>query len=84
MDRFVIKGRALDVVFAQEKRKTPGEMRGRVVNQQNRGRDRSNFDRSSSFERAKQRDGEGNSNSQNGGGSNGMKQDREGNDDRND
>ena len=56
MDRFVIKGRALDVVFAQEKRKTPGEMRGRVVNQQNRGRERSNFDRSSSFERAKQRE----------------------------
>jgi RNA recognition motif-containing protein len=54
MDRFVIKGRALDVVFAQEKRKTPGEMRGRVVNQQNRGRERSNFDRSSSFERARQ------------------------------
>ncbi|KAL7557982.1 hypothetical protein ACA910_000029 [Epithemia clementina (nom. ined.)] len=51
MDRFVIKGRELEVVFAQEKRKTPNEMRGRVVNQQNRGRDRSTFERSSSFDR---------------------------------
>jgi RNA recognition motif-containing protein len=31
MDRFVIKGRELEVVFAQERRKTPNEMRGRVV-----------------------------------------------------
>ena len=38
MDRFVIKGRQLEVVFAQERRKTPNEMRCRVVNQQNRGR----------------------------------------------
>jgi hypothetical protein len=38
MDRFLIKGRMLEVVFAQERRKTPNEMRGRVVNQQNRGR----------------------------------------------
>ncbi len=30
MDRFVIKGRELEVVFAQERRKTPNEMRGRV------------------------------------------------------
>jgi FUS-interacting serine-arginine-rich protein 1 len=37
MDRFVVKGRELEVVFAQERRKTPNEMRGRVVNQQNRG-----------------------------------------------
>lgn len=29
MDRFVIKGRELEVVFAQERRKTPNEMRGR-------------------------------------------------------
>jgi FUS-interacting serine-arginine-rich protein 1 len=65
MDRFVIKGRELEVVFAQERRKTPNEMRGRVVNQQNRGRQdgRGGGDggggggrgreRSSSFERAK-------------------------------
>lgn len=31
MDRFVVKGRQLEVVFAQERRKTPNEMRGRVV-----------------------------------------------------
>lgn len=49
MDRFVIKGRSLEVVFAQERRKTPNEMRGRVVNQQNRRNERS-----SSFERQKQ------------------------------
>jgi FUS-interacting serine-arginine-rich protein 1 len=42
MNHFVIKGHALEVVFAQERRKTPNEMRGRVVNPQNR---------SSSFER---------------------------------
>jgi FUS-interacting serine-arginine-rich protein 1 len=35
MHRFVMKGRELEVVFAQERRKTPNEMRGRVVNQQN-------------------------------------------------
>jgi len=49
MDRFRIKGCELEVVFAQERRKSPNEMRGRVVNQQNaggRGRERS-----SSFER---------------------------------
>jgi hypothetical protein len=39
MDRFVVKGRELEVVFAQERRKTPNEMRGRVVNHQNRGRE---------------------------------------------
>lgn len=35
MDRFVMKGRELEVVFAQERRKTPDEMRSRVVNLQN-------------------------------------------------
>jgi hypothetical protein len=45
MNGFRINGRPLEVVFAQERRKTPNEMRGRVVNQQNRapeegGRDR--------------------------------------------
>jgi len=55
MNRFIIKGRELEVVFAQERRKTPNEMRGRVVNQQNhRSPDRQQ--RSSSFERAKQRE----------------------------
>lgn len=48
MDRFNMKGCILEVVFAQERRKSPNEMRGRVVNQQNHGRGR---DRSSSFER---------------------------------
>ena len=31
MDSFNMKGRVLEVVFAQERRKTPNEMRGRVV-----------------------------------------------------
>ena len=31
MDNFTMKGRVLEVVFAQERRKTPNEMRGRVV-----------------------------------------------------
>lgn len=31
MDKFSMKGRELEVVFAQERRKTPQEMRGRVV-----------------------------------------------------
>ena len=31
MDRFVIRGREIEVVFAQERRKTPNEMRGRVM-----------------------------------------------------
>lgn len=52
MDRFLIKGRELEVVFAQERRKTPNEMRGRVVNQQNH----EVRERSSSFERHKQRE----------------------------
>jgi len=67
MHHFFIKGRELEVVFAQEKRKTPNEMRGRVVNPQNRGRDRSNFERSSSFERHRQREQE-QGGSRNGGG----------------
>ena len=31
MNKFLIKGMELEVVYAQEKRKTPNEMRGRVV-----------------------------------------------------
>lgn len=31
MNKFLMKGMALEVVYAQEKRKTPNEMRGRVV-----------------------------------------------------
>jgi FUS-interacting serine-arginine-rich protein 1 len=55
MNRFVIKGREIEVVFAQERRKTPNEMRGRVVNQQNhRTDDPARKERSSSFERHKQ------------------------------
>lgn len=60
MDRFRIKGCELEVVFAQERRKTPNEMRGRVVNPNNhddeggsRG-DSRDFERSSSFERHRQ------------------------------
>jgi RNA recognition motif-containing protein len=41
MDRFVLKGRELEVVFAQERRKTPDEMRSRVVNTQNHDEGRS-------------------------------------------
>eukprot|EP00533_Pseudo-nitzschia_delicatissima_P008740 CAMPEP_0116097634 /NCGR_PEP_ID=MMETSP0327-20121206/10810_1 /TAXON_ID=44447 /ORGANISM="Pseudo-nitzschia delicatissima, Strain B596" /LENGTH=370 /DNA_ID=CAMNT_0003589399 /DNA_START=53 /DNA_END=1166 /DNA_ORIENTATION=+ len=52
MDRFNMKGCVLEVVFAQERRKSPNEMRGRVVNQQNHGGRR---DRSSSFERHQKR-----------------------------
>jgi FUS-interacting serine-arginine-rich protein 1 len=59
MNRFVIKGRELEVVFAQERRKTPNEMRGRVVNKQNFQGDDDHSDdrnrRSSSFERAKKK-----------------------------
>ena len=46
MNRFVIKGHELEVVFAQERRKTPGEMRGRSIDApdgapaSNRGGDR--------------------------------------------
>ena len=70
MHRFMMKGRELEVVFAQERRKTPNEMRGRVVNQQNRSDDGGSsgggggggrgdsFERSSSFERHKQRERE--------------------------
>lgn len=56
MNQFVIKGQPLEVVFAQERRKTPNEMRGRVVNQHN------HRPRSSSFER-QQRSNAGNNNS---------------------
>jgi len=56
MDRFRIKGRELEVVFAQERRKTPNEMRvrGGAPGEQ-RGRGGRNFERSSSFERHQQR-----------------------------
>ena len=46
MDRFLMKGRHLEVLFAQEKRKTPGEMKGRSDGNRFAGRGRS-----SSFER---------------------------------
>lgn len=52
MNRFLIKGRHLEVLFAQERRKTPGEMKGR--SESSRGRDRS-----SSFERHMQRERRG-------------------------
>jgi len=63
MNRFVMKGRELEVVFAQERRKTPHEMRGRGgVNDGNSGgrdigrRGRGGFERSSSFERHQERE----------------------------
>jgi hypothetical protein len=31
MNKFLMRGMELEVVYAQEKRKTPNEMRGRVV-----------------------------------------------------
>lgn len=55
MDGFSIKGRDLEVVFAQERRKTPNEMRGRASGQGPRGRGPGDFERSSSFERHRQR-----------------------------
>ena len=51
MNRFSLKGRELEVVFAQERRKTPGEMRGRVVS--SGSAERGGFERSSSFDRYK-------------------------------
>ena len=60
MNRFVIKGREIEVVFAQERRKTPNEMRGRVVNQQNhRVEDGIRQERSSSFERHRKQQSNG-------------------------
>jgi hypothetical protein len=62
MDRFRIKGCELEVVFAQERRKTPNEMRGRddtgahTGGSRDQGKDGGGgFERSSSFERMKQR-----------------------------
>lgn len=66
MDKFVMKGRELEVVFAQEKRKTPGQMIHRgdsppTGNERMYGgggaRGGGSFDRSSSFERYRQREG---------------------------
>ncbi|KAG7368013.1 RNP-1 like RNA-binding protein [Nitzschia inconspicua] len=60
MDRFRIKGCELEVVFAQERRKTPNEMRGRVADPSNDGGGGGRgLARSSSFERHRQRQREG-------------------------
>lgn len=59
MDKFNMKGRELEVVYAQEKRKTPNEMRGRLGGNHDRGRGRDDFQRSSSFERHQRREREG-------------------------
>ena len=68
MNRFVMKGRELEVVFAQEKRKTPDQMRDRVFSGAGDRRGRGggggggsvggggDFERSSSFERHKRRE----------------------------
>lgn len=60
MDRFKIRGRELEVLFAQERRKTPNEMRGRGGSGSGGGsasgsRGPAEFERSSSFERHRQR-----------------------------
>jgi FUS-interacting serine-arginine-rich protein 1 len=70
MDRFKVRGRELEVVFAQERRKTPNEMRGRVgtgsgsggggsTSGGHVGRGPAEFERSSSFERHRQRQRDG-------------------------
>lgn len=59
MDKFKVKGRELEVVFAQEKRKTPGEMKIRS-DSPGRGRDGTmGYGRSSSFDnnRSSRREG---------------------------
>lgn len=62
MNKFLMKGMELEVVYAQEKRKTPNEMRGRVVDGDGGGGRRGgrddDFQRSSSFERHKRRERE--------------------------
>ena len=45
MDRFQMKGRELEVVFAQEKRKSPNEMRGRGQVDERSRREMGRFDR---------------------------------------
>jgi len=63
MDRFKIKGRELEVVFAQERRKTPNEMRGRGGGSGSGGGNPrggpAEFERSSSFERHRHRQRDG-------------------------
>ena len=64
MNRFLMKGRELEVVYAQEKRKTPGEMRVRTDSPE-RGDDGGGdggFERSSSFERHRRREDDMNMN----------------------
>ena len=63
MNRFLMKGRELEVVFAQEKRKTPGEMRVRtdspereVGHDGNGPSSADGYERSSSFERHRRRE----------------------------
>lgn len=58
MDRFQMKGRELEVVFAQEKRKSPNEMRGRGQVDERSRREMGRFDRQSSFERHQQQEKE--------------------------
>lgn len=61
MDKFYMKGRELEVIFAQEKRKTPVQMKGRGSDEEYGPASRSggqDFTRSSSFERHLQRERE--------------------------
>ncbi len=60
MNRFVVKGRPLEVLFAQEKRKTPGEMKNRSDGNRFSGDDAGGGRaRSSSFERHLERERRG-------------------------
>jgi FUS-interacting serine-arginine-rich protein 1 len=52
MNRFRIKGHELEVVFAQERRKTPGEMKGRGSDGPNGGSDGASDRGGSGFERS--------------------------------
>jgi len=56
MDKFKVKGRELEVVVAQEKRKTPVEMKVRS-DSPGRDRDAMGYGRSSSFDRNRRREG---------------------------
>lgn len=56
MDKFKVKGRELEVVFAQEKRKTPVEMKIRS-DSPGRGRDAMGYGRSNSFDSNRRREG---------------------------
>ena len=59
MDRFVVRGREIEVVFAQERRKTPDQMRGRVFTGGRRGGGRGGDRGGGDRDRDRDRDGRG-------------------------